>query len=55
VDWLGLLALELPAELLELLVGGGALLVGGVCDCVGLLALGQPDNSRHRHTTPPVL
>ena len=50
-----MLALELPVELLELLDGGGVLLGGGVCDCVGLLALGQPDNSRQQHTAPPVL
>ena len=56
-DWLGLLAellelalvLVLPAELLELLVGGGALVGGGVdCGCVGLLAVGHPVNKMHR-------
>lgn len=62
--WLGLpaellelaLVLLLPAELLELLVGGGALLGGGVdCGCVGLLAVGQPDNRIHRQATVPML
>lgn len=62
-DWPGLLAelLELalvllPAELLELLVGGGALVGGGVdCGCVGLLAVGQPDNRMHRQAAVPML
>ena len=67
--WLGLLAgvlapglelalvLVLPAELLELLLGGGALVGGGVGDdsgLVGVLAEGQPYNSRHRQAVPPM-
>jgi hypothetical protein len=58
--WLGLLAellaleLVLPAELLELLVGGGELGGGVDCGWVGLLALGQPDNTMHRHVAPPM-
>lgn len=50
------LVLVLPAELLELLLGGGAL-VGGVGEdsgLVGVLAVGQPDNSRHRQAAPPM-
>jgi hypothetical protein len=61
--WLGLLAellelaveLLLPAELLELLLGGGSLVGGGDSGLVGLLAVGQPDNSRHRQAVPPAL
>ena len=59
--WLGLLAdallLVLPVELLELLVGGGGLggdVCGGVCGCVGLLALGQPDRKRQRQAAAPM-
>jgi hypothetical protein len=49
--WLGL-----PAGLLELLLGGGELLGGGgVCGCVGLLAVGQPLSSRHRNAVPVML
>ncbi|MDG2046147.1 MAG: hypothetical protein P8J79_02945 [Halioglobus sp.] len=58
--WLALLAdellLVLPAELLELLIGGGlgADVCGGVCGCVGLLAVGQPDRKRQRQTAAPM-
>lgn len=45
--------LLLPAELLELLVGGGELVGGDGSDFVGLLAVGQPDNRRHRQAVPP--
>jgi hypothetical protein len=46
--------LLLPAGLLELLVGGGELVGGDDSDFVGLLAVGQPDNSRHRQAVPPM-
>ena len=56
--WLGLelLVLDVPAELLELLLGGGVLLGGGggVCGCVGVLALGQPHRSRHKPARPAI-
>jgi hypothetical protein len=44
----------LPAELLELLLGGGALVEGDDSGLVGVLAVGQPDNSRHRHAALPM-
>ena len=61
--WLGLLAellelaveLLLPAELLELLLGGGSLVGGDDSGLVGVLAVGQPANSRHRQAVPPTL
>lgn len=49
------LAPDDPVEPLELLVGIGELTGGGVvCGWVGVLALGQPVNSRHRQPAPAI-